>query len=276
MRARNLKPGFFKNEDLAQLPFEGRLMFEGLWCMADREGKLEDRPKRLKAELFPYDSVDTESMLRGLADVGLIVRYEVDGTHYILIPTFLKHQKPHRNEASSVIPDPPGFAPQAVPRQPLGTKSDVPRTEALATKDNSAPAESLLSESLLSESLSPIAPHGAECVLLGEKRFDHWRSVFPEETAQLSYTPDTRRAVEARLREGIPPGLIDQAVDNAKVLPWWNGQDDGIWKAHLKKICNKGSTVEALAAAKVIHPNGHDECPVITAERTQALMEMNP
>lgn len=37
-RARNIKPSFFKNEDLADLnPFD-RLLFIGLWCLADREG----------------------------------------------------------------------------------------------------------------------------------------------------------------------------------------------------------------------------------------------
>ena len=63
MRARNLKPGFFKNEDLAELPFEGRLLFAGLWCLADREGRLEDRPKRIKAEIFAFDSVDVDKLL---------------------------------------------------------------------------------------------------------------------------------------------------------------------------------------------------------------------
>jgi hypothetical protein len=29
MRARNLKPGFFKNEDLGQLPYADRLLFAG-------------------------------------------------------------------------------------------------------------------------------------------------------------------------------------------------------------------------------------------------------
>ena len=38
MRARNLKPGFFKNETLAEIEPLGRLLFQGLWCMADREG----------------------------------------------------------------------------------------------------------------------------------------------------------------------------------------------------------------------------------------------
>ena len=55
MRARNIKPGFFKNDTLAELEFAARLLFIGLWGLADRAGRLEDRPKKIKAEVFPYD-----------------------------------------------------------------------------------------------------------------------------------------------------------------------------------------------------------------------------
>jgi len=78
-RARNIKPGFFKNEDLIELPFEARLLFIGLWTLADREGRLEDRPKRIKIELFPEDDCNVDDLLRQLADKKLIIRYEVDG-----------------------------------------------------------------------------------------------------------------------------------------------------------------------------------------------------
>ena len=48
-RARNIKPGFFANENLAECDPLARLLFAGLWCLADREGRLEDRPKRIAA-----------------------------------------------------------------------------------------------------------------------------------------------------------------------------------------------------------------------------------
>src|SRR5262244_3073085 len=54
IRARNIKPGIFKNELLGAADPLLTLLFEGLWCMADREGRLEDRPLRIKAEIFPY------------------------------------------------------------------------------------------------------------------------------------------------------------------------------------------------------------------------------
>jgi hypothetical protein len=106
MRARLLKPGFFKNEGLAELPFEGRLLYAGLWTLADREGRLEDRPARLKIELFPYDPVDVDQLLAWLHNRGFIRRYVVEGRRCIWIPTFLDHQHPHLREPASTLPDP--------------------------------------------------------------------------------------------------------------------------------------------------------------------------
>ena len=51
-RTRSIKPSFFDNEILGDLPPLTRLLFIGLWGIADREGRLEDRPKRIKKELL--------------------------------------------------------------------------------------------------------------------------------------------------------------------------------------------------------------------------------
>lgn len=107
-RARNIKPGFFKNEVLAEQPAETRLLFVGLWTLADREGRLEDRPKRIRAELFPFDSFDVDSMLDRLQADGFVTRYEADGVQYVQIENFVKHQDPHYKEKASEIPPPPG------------------------------------------------------------------------------------------------------------------------------------------------------------------------
>ena len=103
-RARNIKPSFFTNDQLAQVPYEARLLFIALWCLADREGRLEDRPLRIKAEAFPYDAVDVDAMLSALAEQGLIVRYEAEGKKCIWIPKFAEHQNPHKREKESTIP----------------------------------------------------------------------------------------------------------------------------------------------------------------------------
>ena len=107
-RARNIKPGFFRNADLVELPMEARLLFIGLWTLADREGRLEDRPKQIKMEIFPADSVDCDVLLVQLASTGMVARYEVDGKRYLQVVNFTKHQNPHRDEKASTVPDQEG------------------------------------------------------------------------------------------------------------------------------------------------------------------------
>lgn len=108
-RARNIKPGFARNEDLAECSFAARLLFALLPTLADREGRLEDRPKRIKAELFPFDSIEAGPLLDELDRWGLIARYVVDGQSLIQILAFVKHQNPHHKEPPSTLPSHPSL-----------------------------------------------------------------------------------------------------------------------------------------------------------------------
>ena len=107
-RKRDLRPSFFTNEYIAELPFEARLLFAGLWTIADRRGRLEDRPLRIKAALFPYDNLDIVHLLDLIAgsEGGFIQRYEAEGKKYIQIINFEKNQHIHKEEAESTIPAP--------------------------------------------------------------------------------------------------------------------------------------------------------------------------
>lgn len=128
MRARSFKPAFFLNEALAELAFAARLLFVGLWCMADREGRLEYRPKRMKATLFPYDDVEIAPLIEGLESQGFIHIYAVNGAQYIQVINFTKHQNPHKNEKASEIPPPEDIATlredSGAKTEPLGLTPD--------------------------------------------------------------------------------------------------------------------------------------------------------
>lgn len=105
-RIRSLKYGYFINEELAQISAEARLLGLGLTTIADREGRLEDRPARIKVLLFPYHNIDADALLEELRSANFLERYKVAGKRYIQIINFLKHQKPHSKEAESEIPSP--------------------------------------------------------------------------------------------------------------------------------------------------------------------------
>ena len=101
-RSRNIKPGFFTNDVLGELPPLTRILFAGLWVIADRDGRLADRPKKIRAEVLPYDDCDANAMLGELERTGFIVRYQFDETSVIQILAWTKHQNPHVKEAPSV------------------------------------------------------------------------------------------------------------------------------------------------------------------------------
>lgn len=105
-RSRNIKPGFFTNDELAECHPLGRLLFAGLWTIADKEGRLDDRPKKIKAMLLPFDEADCDALLQQLNDHKFIIRYRVNGECYIQISNWKRHQNPHCKEAASEIPAP--------------------------------------------------------------------------------------------------------------------------------------------------------------------------
>lgn len=139
-RIRTIKPDFFLHEDLADLSALHRLLFIGLWTEADREGRLEDRPRRLKAALLPYDDADVDRMLSDLEEAGFLTRYEAQGSRYIAIPSFGTHQRPHAREAASSIPPPPTTAKGGQHESPGGQPGN-PGNQATAPRDNPDDAE---------------------------------------------------------------------------------------------------------------------------------------
>jgi hypothetical protein len=75
-----------------------------LWTVADREGRLEYRPKKIKAACLPYDDCDIKSLIGQLESLGFVSVYA--GSRYVQINNWAKHQNPHHREAASVIPSP--------------------------------------------------------------------------------------------------------------------------------------------------------------------------
>lgn len=136
-RARNIKPSFFVDEEVVELSFSTRLLFIGLWTLADREGRLVDKPKQIKMSLFPSDRIDVNKALDELENAKFIVRYVAEDKRYIQIHNFIKHQKPHPNETPSSIP-------------PFQPKVEVlaPKADAHGLLSSSLPSSSFPSESV--------------------------------------------------------------------------------------------------------------------------------
>lgn len=102
-RIRTVKPEFFTSEDIVELSPLARLLYIGLWCEADREGRMVWKPKTFKIRYLPADDCDIAALCAELVDGGLAELY---GDGYAYIPAFLSHQHINPRETPSTLPEP--------------------------------------------------------------------------------------------------------------------------------------------------------------------------
>ena len=179
-RARNLKPGFFKDAKVVSCSFESRLLFQGMWCLADYMGRLKYVPIEIKMEIFPADQIDIEKSATELESAGLISRYrDHSGMTLVQIEGFTKHQNPHINERqdSKGQPAPHLPGPDDIDQGGGGDKTPLEQrvreaTRAILEYYQSDPADSLnlIPDSLKFKGQTPKAPD----------RFADFWSVYPK------------------------------------------------------------------------------------------------
>lgn len=246
-RARNIKPAFFTNDDMVELPFETRLLFIGLWTLADREGRLIDRPKKIKMEVFPSDNVDCVESLQQLEKSGFIARYEFGNHKVIEIVKFLKHQSPHTTEKDSDLPCRNGFFTVnqrtnkgVITGKPSYLTEDQRSSNVKTTLDNVNPPvhNALIPDSgfLNPESLLLIPDTGIPSKPFVEQRcakpdhdpapgiFSYWQKVMNSPRAKLDKKRIDR--IRAGLKLGYTPRELCEAIKGCSRSPWNMGQND--------------------------------------------------
>jgi hypothetical protein len=233
-RARNIKPGFYKNEDLAECSVWARFIFPGLWMLADRDGLLEDRPKRIKGELLPFDPQEVEPLLAELERHKLIIRYKNSDGAFICIPKFKAHQSPHYSEKPSGI-KPPDYQEQAESDEPASggnsgnTPGALPENDSI--KRGSQPPESLL---LNPEPRIPKAtPSG-----VGEGASAPPAKRKAQLPTDFGLTPERRAALLAANPTANPPNEFAQFCDHHRsrgnaMLDW-----DAAWRTWCRNSKN--------------------------------------
>ena len=197
MRARNIKPGFFRNEQLMQVAPLGRLLFAGLWCLADREGRLLDRPRQIKWDVLPADDCDVDALLDELAQRGFIRRYEVEGNRYISVTGFQRNQSPHHREKASSLPPPLDTAPaQKQASAHLIPDSLIPDS---LNPDSRQPKQSKTMPPLLLEDYQPPSPQQEALSRIAK----HWQTL----TGQKACLEDRQH-----LRQALNQGHSEEAI----------------------------------------------------------------
>lgn len=105
-RKRMIDPGIWQSEDFSKLSTLAKLVFIGLFSLADDEGKGRCNPVYLKSTLFPYEegirSADIDKTLSEISSNMSVIFYTCDGSSYYSLYNWNTWQKIDRPSESKI------------------------------------------------------------------------------------------------------------------------------------------------------------------------------
>lgn len=234
-RARNIKPGFFINVELGELKPITRLLFIGLWTIADREGRLKDQPQKIKVQILPYDKCNIDKLLDELYDKDFIIRYEANGCRLIQINNFNKHQNPHIKEQASELPAPNKYGAETGQEQ---------------EKHGSCPADSL---NLIPDSLNPCTDN-SDTIQVSEVDpcpYEKIKTLYNETCSSLpqvrTVSSERKKSIKARWAQyDCDIGVFAELFTKASQSKFLGGDNDRKWKADFDWLINDNNMAKVL------------------------------
>jgi len=127
-RIRTIKPDFFTSLTIADLTYEARLTFIGLWTHVDDQGRCVDDARLVKAAVWPLDERTAKAVdvdLWELSDAELIYRYTVGVKKYLVVTSWGEHQK-ISHPAKAKLPAPEEGEPTPKAGRPLEGSGNPP------------------------------------------------------------------------------------------------------------------------------------------------------
>ncbi len=289
-RIRTIKPELPQSESIGRVSRDARLTFIHIIGLCDDEGRTRGAPALLAGQLFPYDR-DAPDLIGGwLAELvreRLIQIYEVDGTRYLSVVSWAKHQKVDKPTRSR-LPSPPaqkfanfsgglqtGFcdvhaqgAQDAQPDAQMRTSDaqvahpehpdmhDDAQPDALINNDNfGSPSESAQKFANLPEKLGPL-PRTSD---RGSKKTHAQPPAQDAQSSELVHSPEPKLFAD---EQGIP-----QHPPPKPSKP--RGDFDAFWKIYPRRV-GKGRAQRAYA--KALRQASHDTIMAGLARAMPALL----
>lgn len=105
-RKRMIDPNIWQSEDFSKLSTLAKLVFIGLFSLADDEGRGRCNPVYLKSTLFPYEegirSADIDKTLSEISSNMSVIFYSCDGSNYYSLYNWNTWQKIDRPSESKI------------------------------------------------------------------------------------------------------------------------------------------------------------------------------
>ena len=238
-RIRTIKPEFFTSESVCAVSPLARLLFVGLWCEADREGRMTWKPRTYKIRYLPVDQADIEELSSELIAEDMIRLYEIEGEVFCFIPGFTRHQVINNRETKSALPE-------------FDENSRVhhasTRVKAEGRKEGKG-KERKGKERKEHKTLVQTPPEPKPDSVLSQvtEIFHFWCDTMKKNRAQNKITPKRDKAIRARLKEGYTVEDIKLAITGCSKDAFSMGQNDrGKPFNDIELICRTGEKLEGF------------------------------
>jgi len=195
-RIRSIKPEFPQSESMGAISRDARLLFLQPMTIVDDEGRTRAPSRMLASLLYPYDD-DAPALIDGwlseLEDQNCVLRYLVEGSTYLQICNWLKHQKIDRPTPSRLpAPNDPLANPRESSRTIDADLGSGPRIVDLGSGPTLAPTVLVGTPSRpqvpfveILETYHALLPELPQCVKLSEKRKGHIRQRWADDLPDL-------------------------------------------------------------------------------------------
>lgn len=250
-RIRSVKPEFFQDQDLAvELPNrDARLLYIGLWGLADEHGRLRGESVGIKGQLFAYDADLTPEIIEKLIDMleetGRAMRYRVRNSVYLFLPKLAEHQRLDSAKVPSRLPPPPAdllelYMSESSENFPDKSENRANKSapkQAASSKKHEASSRGKIREESGPENLPPGSEQATRLIV--------------DATDAPAYL--AAEAVLAIVRERQPrnlPGLTRTLIDRGEITGWL---------AKAKKAIEAESVANTLAVARASPPCKHGD-----------------
>jgi hypothetical protein len=217
-RIRTVKPEFCESESVGRLSLGARLLFIQLFTIVDDAGRCRAAPQFLVSRLYPYDDpveikaqidgwlgeLDTEQCVRG---------YEVNGSHYLEIVNWLKHQKIDHKTPSKL----PAFE-NGTPTDFAKAREDFAKSRETVAPDldldldQEGKGEEHMVAAATADGDGNVVEQ--EVIDLGFERF---KAAFPKRDGANPWTP-AKKAWDKAIREGARPAEIIAGAEHYAIV----------------------------------------------------------
>jgi hypothetical protein len=245
MRIRTIKPDFWTDAKVSKLTYLARLLFIGLWNVADDEGRFKSDPRILKGSVFPVDDKTTVEKITGalseLSVSRLVFLTEIGGEQYGCCPNFKKHQKINRPSPSRL---PPVTAPSVSPHGVIteGSRTEVEEEVEVEVEEEEEEEEDCAS--------LPPQDNTADITLA-------WNTL-GKPFSEVRMTDKRKRTIENRLCNSFWAENWRKTLDLVKASTFCSGKNDRGWVADIDWFI-RPDTVTKLTEGKY----GNKEDPIM-------------